>query len=427
MNILVVDDSKLIQQMALDVIAENEFDATVQVASSGNEALKIINHTDVDLMILDIIMPGLSGINVLEKLSMNQKINKMKVIMFTSLSDKKSMQTCFQLGASDYIGKPIDPEEFVVRVKSALHQRKLEKELSKSVEILQFKNEELLKLNEQINTAQVQLVQKEQMASVGHLAAGVAHEINNPLGFITSNFSVMHEYLQKYDQYIQKSEFLLSSAITYIPEDNDIINQVNDMRLKFDIGFIQEDMVDLYKDTMQGLSRVSKIVEGLRGFSGVDTLEEHEDYNLNEGVKSLVLLTKNETKFIADLEMILDESLPIVFAASSSINQVLLNLMLNALESIKSKYEDKRGHIRIETLSDSEYIIYKIWDNGGGLTKDEIKSIFSPFYTTKDVGEGTGLGLSIAYDIVVNKHLGKLEVDSIYGQYAEFSIYLPRE
>lgn len=425
MKILIVDDSRVIRQMAEDVLRENKIDVEIFKAASGKEALSLLDQVDIDIMILDIIMSGLSGMDVLVELRDREIGKYMKVIMFTSLSDKSYMRDCFQLGASDYISKPIDADEFIARIQNAIHQRELEKEVSKSMMTMQTQNAKLMALNEKIQETQLQLIQQEQMASMGHLAAGVAHEINNPLGFVMSNFNVIKDYIKTFEEYIENMESLCKSASEYIPETSDIKKEMKSLKFETELDFIREDLDDLYKDTDDGLNRVRKIVDGLRFFSRVDQLEAYEDYNINDGIDNLVVLTRNEMKFVADLQLDLDKKLPSVRAIGYQINQTLLNILMNALDSIKRKEEVHRGIIKIKTFQKDNFIGCTIWDNGTGIDSQVIKDIFKPFYSLKDIGEGVGLGLSISYDIVVNKHSGKLDVVSEEGEFAEFTIMLP--
>lgn len=427
MKVLIVDDSMVIREMAKGVLVENDIDVEILMAASGDEALDVLQETNIDVMILDIIMPGLNGLDVLTKLSDLGYSKQLKIIMFTSLSDKSYMRDCFALGASDYIGKPIDEDEFTARIQNALHQRELEKELSESIETMKVQNEELKSLNNQIQEAQLQLIQKEQMASMGHLAAGVAHEINNPLGFVISNFNVIKDYFRTYENYVDEMEEVYKQAKNYVPESSHIIEKYNNLKLESDLEFIKEDLEELYSDTDDGLNRVRKIVDGLRFFSRVDQLEAYEDYDINDGIENLVVLTKNEMKFVADLELHLDPKVSSVRAIGYQINQTLLNILMNALDSIKSSNKDGRGLVKISTFSEGNFIGCTIRDNGNGIEEHVLKDIFKPFYTSKDIGDGVGLGLSISYDIVVNKHKGKLEVYSELGEFAEFRILLPTE
>lgn len=427
MKVLIVDDSKVIRHMAEDVLKQNQIDCEILFAGSGEEALGVLQETDVDVMVLDIIMPGLNGMDVLVELKRLGYSNQLKVIMFTSLSDKSYMRDCFQLGASDYIGKPIDGDEFIARIQNALHQRGLELELSESISTMKKQNEELIALNNRIQETQLQLVQKEQMASMGHLAAGVAHEINNPLGFVISNFNVIKDYFKTYEKYISEMEEVYTLAKNYVPDISPITEKYNNLKLESELEFIREDLQDLYQDTDDGLNRVRKIVDGLRFFSRVDQLEAYEDYNLNDGIENLIVLTRNEMKFVADLKLDLDKKLPTIRAIGYQINQTLLNILMNALDSIKRSEKESRGIVEIRTFQTDECIGCTIKDNGVGIDNQVIKDIFKPFYTLNEIGDGVGLGLSISYDIVVNKHFGKLYVDSKVGEYAEFTILLPFE
>ena len=187
---------------------------------------------------------------------------------------------------------------------------------------------------------------------------------------------------------------------------------------------MSEDMEGLFEDTFEGLERVNKIVRGLRTFSRVDQIEEYEQFDLNDGIENTLIISKNEIKYAAHIEKNLGE-IPAIEAVGGQINQVVLNLLLNAASAIKEVQEDAMGHILIRTFSQDDHVYLSIKDDGTGIKEEHRRSIFNPFFTTKPTGEGTGLGLSISYDIIVNKHKGSIDVKSEEGKGTEFIIGLP--
>lgn len=409
----------MIQLVAKKMIIENQIEVDIFSAFSGEEALESFNIRDFDIVILDIIMPGMSGVDVLEKIKDWAYTEGVKVIMLTSVSDKALIKDCFQMGAFDYITKPIEEDEFVARIQNAVHQRQLERKLSASVAKMKEQNEELKK-------TQLQLVQKEQMASMGHLAAGVAHEINNPLGFVISNFDVIKDYIKRFETYI---DYLEKKSKDMDGGLDDLYSKSSVEMFEKDLAFIRDDLIELYKDMDEGLDRVKRIVEGLRSFSRIDQLEEYESYSLNEGIETLMVLTKNEIDGYAVLELDLDKSLPKVRAIGYQINQTLLNLLMNALDSIKGRMgkEPHEGVLRVKTFQTDHFVGCTIWDNGVGIAPSKLNDIFKPFYSKTKVKSGIGLGLSISYDIIVNQHNGRLEVRSKEGKFAEFTMMIPTE
>jgi len=307
---------------------------------------------------------------------------------------------------------------FIDAKKDILVQKTLEKKLYK-------RNEELQITLNQLQQTQGQLIQHEKLAGIGQLAAGVAHEINNPLGFTASNFQTLQKYMVVYhnivDAYmeIEKSCFEKSE-----PEMQAAFSEIVQLRKKLKFDYINDDLVDIFKETSDGLERISRIVTSMRMFSRIDQTGEKVEYDINEGIKDTLVIANNEIKYQADVETSFDE-IPKVLVNGGQINQVWLNLIINAVYAIKEQHNGAKGLIKISTACEEGYIICEIEDNGTGISDNIKDKIFNPFFTTKPIGKGTGLGLGIAYDIIVNKHNGKIDVDSTIGQGAKFIIRLP--
>jgi signal transduction histidine kinase len=285
--------------------------------------------------------------------------------------------------------------------------------------------EELEKANRELKEMQSQLVQNAKLASIGELAAGVAHELNSPIGAVASNFKTLEGYvsemrglLKMYGELIGcieasgKSELLDKAGV--------IETTGNAMR----IDFVLEDIDGLFDDSRVGLERVTNIVKTLRDFSRIDRLGSLDKYDINDGIKTTLVVARNEIKHDADVETKLSE-LPPIICNSGQINQVLLNMLINAAQAIKSQKRDDKGSITIKTYATDDEVVCEISDTGPGIEPDSLPHIFDPFFTTKPAGQGTGLGLSISYDIIVTKHDGRLLVDSSVGQGTKFTIKLP--
>lgn len=284
---------------------------------------------------------------------------------------------------------------------------------------------ELEKANQELKETQSQLVQSEKLASIGQLAAGVAHEMNTPVGFIASNFETLENYMKKIHQLLQMYDKLLkeieTSEKTELLDKADTIRKSrNDMK----IDFILEDLPGLFNDLREGIDRVTGIVQNLRAFSRSDNPESFDIYNINDGIKTTLVVGQNEIKYDADVRMELSE-VPHIFCNIGQINQVLLNILMNAAQAIKSQKRNNKGSITIRTYVTDDDVVCEISDDGPGIEPDKLPKIFDPFFTTKPVGKGTGLGLSISYDIIVIKHNGKLLVDSSFGKGTKFTIKLP--
>jgi two-component system, NtrC family, sensor kinase len=270
-------------------------------------------------------------------------------------------------------------------------------------------------LNSKLEDAQNQLLQSDKMASIGQLAAGVAHEINNPVGYISSNIVTLGNYtndiLHLLDVYEENADPLLEST-------PDTLEKINQCKNDIDINFLKEDLKSLISESMEGISRVTKIVQDLKDFSHVDESEMHWS-DIHHGIDSTLNIVSNEIKYKAEVIKKYG-NLPEVECIASQINQVFMNMLVNAAHSIEEK-----GTITVETgINNSDWVWIKISDTGKGIDAENIKRIFDPFYTSKPVGEGTGLGLSLSYSII-EKHNGRIEVGSEVGKGTTFSIWLP--
>lgn len=296
------------------------------------------------------------------------------------------------------------------------------KRISRSLE---EKNTELQNALENLHKVQSQLIQKEKMASIGQLAAGIAHEINNPLGFVMSDFDTLQGYAKKIKVLLSKYEDFAGRCINLPKNDLRVeINSVHDYKVQNKMDWVIDDLNELLKDSNDGLDRVKKIVNALRMFAGIDQFNEISDYDLNAGIKTTLQIIRNKIKDYADIHEEYNP-LPEIMAAGVEINQVILNLILNAEYAVKVNQNIRTGIIHLKTYHDDNDVYFEITDNGIGIEEEQINRIFEPFYTTKPVGEGTGLGLSLSYDIIVKKYKGDISVTSKPGVGTRFTVKLP--
>ncbi len=293
-------------------------------------------------------------------------------------------------------------------------QTGLEGLVEKRTEELVRRNAELTQLNHRLSEARQQLVQSEKLASIGQLAAGVAHEINNPIGYVHSNIGALEKYLE--DVFAMLAAYQEAEASIADPAR---AAKIAALRKQLDLDFLSEDIPMLMGESKEGIARVKKIVQDLKDFSRVDSSDEFQWANLHHGIDSTLNIVANEIKYKADVIKEYGE-LPDVECLPSQINQVIMNLCVNAAHAMG----ETRGRIVIRTGCSGEQVWIEVADDGCGIPPANLQKIFDPFFTTKPVGKGTGLGLSLSYGIVKN-HNGTLTVDSEVGKGTTFRITLP--
>ena len=271
---------------------------------------------------------------------------------------------------------------------------------------------------QKLKHAQNALVESEKMASLGQLAAGVAHEINNPISYVQQNMLTLGEYNDFFHTLLNEYKHLLA-ANAESRDTTDIQGRINDVLHKEDLEYLLEDSVDLIESSVDGIKRVAEIVKNMKTFCHPDE-EARQEVNIHEVIEAALLLSQNETKYIAEVEKDLQADNPVVPCNRNQISQVFLNMIVNAAHAVGDK---EQGVIRIHTENEGDQLLIHIIDNGCGIPEDKTEKIFEPFYTSKSVGKGTGLGLSISYGII-KKHNGGISVASTPGKGTRFTISL---
>ncbi|OUR79760.1 two-component sensor histidine kinase [Colwellia psychrerythraea] len=285
----------------------------------------------------------------------------------------------------------------------------MSEKVAKRERALKQSYEQISNTNKELKQSESQLVQSEKMASIGVLAAGVAHEINNPIGFIRSNLEVLEDYFSDIEKYYHEFNETLASE-----EDKE-----NHKKLakKYELEFLFKDSPPLIKSSISGVDRVTEIVKSLKTFARIDQPEKAL-VDINEGLSATLNMVHNELKYCCKVHVDL-QSLPQVHAFPGKLNQVFMNLLINAGQAITAK-----GDIFVRTFVEEGNIVIEIEDTGSGIDSENITQIFTPFYTSKPIGEGTGLGLSISHQII-EQHNGKITVKSVLGKGSCFSVYIP--
>lgn len=287
--------------------------------------------------------------------------------------------------------------------------------------VIEFASKERERQNKMLVDMQAQLLNSEKMASVGQLAAGVAHEINNPVGFINGNMSTLSAYVEDIRVLNLKYEELVAACREEKCETvRELEAEIGRFREDKDMEFVFEDLTKLVSESRQGLERVTSIVRDLKSFSHIGEAEAKE-FDINKGLESTINIAWNEIKYKAEVKKDYG-NIPMVYCYPQQLNQVFMNIIVNAAHAMENN--EGKGLIGVKTYQGGEDVFIEISDNGSGIPEDKINNIFDPFFTTKPVGKGTGLGLSLAYSIV-KKHKGEISVKSKVGEGTTFIIKLP--
>ncbi|GGZ11481.1 sensor histidine kinase [Shewanella fodinae] len=272
-------------------------------------------------------------------------------------------------------------------------------------------HEQQQQLMDKLEAARGQLVQAEKMASIGQLAAGIAHEINNPIGFIGSNLQSLQDYVERLLNIIHHTESLLNEQQR---------QQLQQLMVQQQFSFIRDDIKQLLEESLDGINRVAAIVNSLKSFSHVDN-SDWQYADLIDGMENTLKIINNQLKYRIQLHKDYQQGLPLVYCQPMQLNQVFMNLLMNAAQAIEGNGDI---WISIHTMPQDQGVEISIRDSGCGIEPQNLNKIFEPFYTTKPVGSGTGLGLSLSYSIIQKQH-GKISVSSKVGEGTEFVVRLP--
>ncbi|MDF2510933.1 MAG: ATP-binding protein [Herbinix sp.] len=425
MKVLVVDDSQLNLAIAKRYLEPIPDITQIVLCNNPTKAKNLLEEEGIDILILDIIMPGITGYDIIAALRSDPKYDDLLIIMLISLEDMDSYQRCFELGVFDYINKPINAMEFTARLKVAIEWKNNSNHLKSLINVITKQNEELKEMNAKLTEAKFSLVQSEKMAAIGQLAAGIAHEINNPMGFVNSNFDVLKKYFTRIIEFINYVNTKFNSKNFF--ENQVLAECAAEVEGKFKslkLDLIMDELDGIFIDSSAGIQRVTEIVQSLRIYARTSADGEKDTLALHSLIQQVLLITKNELKFITQVQLDVPEDI-ILYCNRIQLGQVFVNIILNAAQAIKSQNREDMGTIKISAEVFDQEIIINFQDDGPGIPEENLSKIFEPFFTTKEIGKGTGLGLSVSYDIVVNKHNGAFEVSSELGKGATFTVILP--
>ncbi len=424
-TILVIDDSPTNLEVICGTLMNAGYEVLVEM--DGESGIQQAKDNHPDLILLDIMMPKIDGFETCSRLQSDAETKDIPIIFMTALTDTLEKVRGLKLGAVDYITKPFHQDEVVARIELQLKIRRLHLELEKEKQNLEQRvrerTAELMIALEELQKTQLQLVQNEKIFSLGEVFAGVAHEVNNPIGLISTNIYHANQYthdlihlVKRYRQKFNQSD----------PEIQELIENI-------DLDHIIEDLPKLISSMKLGSDRIHGIMQSVRNFSRHDG-NKKKAVDIHEGIETTLMILQYRLKAQTNrppIQVIKDYgSLPLVNCYSGQINQVFLNIITNAIDAIDA-IEEKFAHrelanspqIKITTSLDRENVIIKIADNGKGIPAEIQDKIFQPFFTTKQ-DKLTGVGLSISQEIITKNHQGRILL-TCTENWTELTILLP--
>ncbi|MEB3232120.1 MAG: hybrid sensor histidine kinase/response regulator [Leptolyngbyaceae bacterium] len=421
-QILVVDDTPANLEVITDILLANDYNVLAVI--SGKRAIKQLQYNCPSLILLDIQMPGMDGFETCEFIKANPKTAHIPIIFLTAQSDPDSIVKGFALGAVDYITKPFREEELLARVQTHLKLRLLTEQLE---DLVSHRTAELRLALEQVHRAKLLLIQQEKMSALGSLVAEVAHEVNNPVGFINGSIHTAKHYLQDFLDYLRLYQ-------QCYPSTHPVLSQKAE---EIELGYLLDDFPVMLNSMQMACDRIISITTNLRTFARTDTTKV--PVNLNDSLDSSLLMLKyrlkaNECRPGIDVVKQY-HPLPPCVCFPNQINQVFMNILANAIDVFdemvaQCSYDDLESSpqvitIQTQCLQQPTVIEIKIGNNGKGMTPEVAAKVFDYLFTTKGSGKGTGLGLAIAYQIVTETHTGEITVDSSPDKGTVFTIRLP--
>lgn len=404
-HLLIVDDEEAVRSLFAEALGVRYRCTT---AANAEEALAHLARQPYALVVTDVNMPGLSGVELLRQII--QRYGDTAVIMVSGIDRTQRVLDAVRLGAFDYLLKPCGLDTLELCVERALERRALLRDARRYKRDLEQRNVELAFRKAELERLQAQIVHSEKMASLGQLAAGVAHELNNPAGFIYGNIELLSEMATDLER--------LLKVYDEAKLPGDVAAQVEAVKREISYENGLQEMQSIINDCREGAERIRDVVANLRTFSRLDEAE-FKKVDIHEGIDSTVrLLSRYYSAGHIKLERAYGR-LPLIDCYAGQLNQVWMNLLANAAQAVGSS-----GRVRITTELRSAKVIVRVSDTGRGIAPEHLKKIFDPFFTTKPVGEGTGLGLSISYSIV-KRHGGLITVASEPHRGTTFTVLLP--
>jgi signal transduction histidine kinase len=403
MKVLIAEDEVVSRHLLQNYL--REWGHEVVAAPDGAAAWRLFGEGDFPLVLSDWVMPEVDGLELIRRIRARPSGAYVYIILLTAKSQKQDVIEGMEAGANDFVTKPFDRGELRVRLRAGERIIELEQTLAAQ--------------NRALRDAQAALVQSEKLASLGQLAAGIAHEINNPIAYVANNLAVLRRDVPAALEVLDKYRGADDRLQVAVPE---LIAEVERMAEAIDLPYIRDSLPRLFERSLDGLKRVRDIVRNLQDFARLDEAS-FKEADLNADLLATLEILGHEIKKNAIQTRTNFAQLPPVLCHPGKINQVFLNVLMNAIQASASG-----GAIEVCTRVDETMpaggVVIEIQDNGCGIKPEHRPHIVDPFFTTKPIGQGTGLGLSVGYSII-RDHGGSIEVESEVGRGTLFRIRLP--
>ena len=413
-EIVVAEDNAEMRDLLAHLLS-HEF--RVRGTRNGREALDAVRERAPDLVLTDVMMPEMSGTELCRVLKASPETQGIPVVLVTSKAEREMKVEGLELGADDYVTKPFHPRELLARVRSLVRLRRLQAQLEERNRALQEANERLGHTLQELKAAEVQLVQAERLAAVGELAAGIAHEVNNPVNFALNAIRMLKSHVASLREMATAIATLEFDDTAKLPRR---ARELELLRDELGVQEVAQDLAELVEIATEGLERTQRLVGDLKDFAGPQR-SAHGSVDLERCLRSTVqLLGYSLQRAGIRIDVQVEGNLPRVQGDAGALNQVFLNLLKNAGEAL----ETRGGRIGVDARREGTTVLVEIRDDGPGVAAEVRARLFEPFVSTKDAGRGTGLGLSISHRIVT-EHAGTLELRSEPGEGAVFAIRLP--
>ena len=420
MKILIAEDDYVSRLLVKKAVGKSGHE--IIEAENSRLAWQLFLEHDPHMVISDWMMPEMDWVTLCQKIRSSGKKAYSYIILLTAKDKMTDLVEVFNAGADYYIIKPFKPDELRSRIKTGERIIHLERRHHQLQEDLMLQNGKLDEALRELKITQGHMFQSEKMASIGQLAAGVAHEINNPIGFIGSNLDALKDYMEDVNELLSRYQNLCN-ALTGPAEQSlsrEIKNQLKAVRQfeeEKDLDSLKKDIPELLHDCKEGTQRVGKIVSDLKNFAHPGN-DRKMLVDINKGLEATLNVVYNELKYKATVIREFGD-IPRVEGFPQKLNQVFMNILVNAAQAITEK-----GEIRIQTRTEGDNVLVSISDTGCGIREEHLSKIFAPFFTTKEIGKGTGLGMNMAYHII-QEHKGNIFVQSIVGKGTTITMSLP--